>query len=176
MFRSINFFFIIFIIFFNTGIVKSENLDLAYVDVDQIISNSKAGKKFFNVLNQSIEKGRKEFIKIANDLKSNEAEILKQKNILSQEELNNKIKELKLKIKDYEKKKLNFNTKINKKRLKGSQIMLKSLREILAIYASENQLALILQKKNILIGKTSLDITKPIMEIFNKKVKNINLS
>ena len=35
---------------------KSENLSLAYVDVDIIINNSNAGKKFFNEINQSIQK------------------------------------------------------------------------------------------------------------------------
>ena len=174
--RFLKLFFIISIFFYNTGIVKSENLSLAYVDVDIIINNSKAGKKFFGEINQSIQKKKKEFDEIENDLKSKENEILKQKNILSEEDLNNKIKELRSKINDFNNQKKQFNNQINNKRLKGSKDLVKSLHQILTDYASENQLSLILQKKNIIIGKTNLDITKSIMEIFNKKVKSVNSS
>ena len=59
MTRFLKLFFIISIFFYNTGIVKSENLSLAYVDVDIIINNSKAGKKFFSEINQSIQKKKK---------------------------------------------------------------------------------------------------------------------
>ena len=59
MSRFLKFFFIISVVFYNTGIVKSENLNLAYVDVDIIINNSKAGKKFFSEINQSIQKKKK---------------------------------------------------------------------------------------------------------------------
>ena len=176
MIRFLNFFFLISIIFFNTGIVKSENLSLAYVDVDIIINDSKAGKKFFKELNQTIKKKLKEFDQIENDLKSKEAEILKQKNILSEKDLNDKINELRSKVNEFNKQKKKFNVQIKNKRLEGSKILLKSLHKVLANYASENQLSLILQKKNIIIGKTNLDITKSIMEIFNKQVKDVNLS
>ena len=63
MLRFLKFFFIISIIFNNTGVAKSENLSLAYVDVDIIINNSNAGKKFFNEINQSIQKKRRNLIK-----------------------------------------------------------------------------------------------------------------
>ena len=59
MTRFLKFFFIISIFFSNTGTVKSENLSLAYVDVDIIINNSKAGKKFFSEIKQSIQKKKK---------------------------------------------------------------------------------------------------------------------
>ena len=63
MLRFLKFFFIVSIFFCNTGTVKSENLSLAYVDVDIIINNSKAGKKFFSEINQSIQKKKKNLIK-----------------------------------------------------------------------------------------------------------------
>ena len=176
MIRFLHFFFIIFVIFLNTASSKSENLSIAYVDADMIINNSKAGEKFFSEINLLIQKKKKEFDKIESDLKSKENEILKQKNILSEEDLNNRIKELRAKINDFNNQRKQFNNQINNKRLKGSKDLVKSLHQILADYASENQLSLILQKKNIIIGKTNLDITKSIMEIFNKKVKNVNSS
>lgn len=41
----------------------------------------------------------------------------------------------------------------------------------MAKYAEENSISFILQKKNIVIGKSDLDITDQILEIFNKTVK-----
>ena len=50
------------------------------------------------------------------------------------------------------------------------------LNKILGKYATDNSATLIIQKKNIVIGKTELDITKPILEIFNDEVKNVKLN
>ena len=52
--------------------------------------------------------------------------------------------------------------------------MFEYLNKILASYASEKSISLIVQKKNILIGKSELDITKDILKIFNDQVKSIN--
>ena len=54
--------------------------------------------------------------------------------------------------------------------------MLKTLNKILSTYAAENKISLIIQKKNIIVGKYSLDITEVIMDILNKEIKSINLS
>ena len=50
----------------------------------------------------------------------------------------------------------------------------KNLQPILTEYSKENSISMILRKENLLIGKTELDITKGILELFNKKVKNIS--
>ena len=50
------------------------------------------------------------------------------------------------------------------------------LNRILGKYAKDNSASLIIQKKNIVIGKTEMDITKPILEIFNKEVKDVKLN
>jgi outer membrane protein len=52
----------------------------------------------------------------------------------------------------------------------------KSLRPILEDYAKENSIDIILKKENVLIGKTNLDISNNILEIFNKKIKKISVN
>ena len=63
MSRFLNFFFVISFLFLNVGTAKSDTLNLAYVDVDIIINDSKIGKKFFGDLNKSIQKKKKNFLK-----------------------------------------------------------------------------------------------------------------
>ena len=50
--------------------------------------------------------------------------------------------------------------------------MVKSLNTILSKFADENEISLIIQKKYIVIGKSGLDITEKILDIFNKEIKN----
>ena len=113
-------------------------------------------------------------MEIENQLKSEENEILKQKNILSENELNTKITDFQNKINDYNLKKQQFTKEVNDQRLNITNNLLKSLNLILSDYASKNEISIILQKKNIIIGKSTLDVTKDVLKIFNENIKTIN--
>ena len=62
------------------------------------------------------------------------------------------------------------------KKLNATAQMVSNLNKILGIYANKNSISLIIQKKNIVIGKSDMDITKQILEIFNKEVKEVKLN
>ena len=64
---------------------------------------------------------------------------------------------------------------MSNKRLKATGELLKSVNQILSNYASENKISLIIQKKNIIVGQSSLDVTDTIMKILNKQIKSVNL-
>ena len=57
-------------------------------------------------------------------------------------------------LKDYQKKQKNE--------------FVKTLNSTLANYSKEHSISMILRKEQILIGKNSLDVTKDILELFNK--------
>ena len=67
-----------------------------------------------------------------------------------------------------------FDNNINEERIVKINKLLQQLNSILANYAEENAIDLIIKKKDIIIGKSSLDITDDIMKIFNNKVKQLN--
>ena len=52
--------------------------------------------------------------------------------------------------------------------------MINEINKILTKYASDNSISIIVQKKNIIIGKSELDITETILKEFNNQVKSIN--
>ena len=102
--------------------------------------------------------------------------LLKQKNILKEEEFNNKVNKLREKYKSYQELK---NTKNNDLKILGDKSgnqILKIINEILAEYSTKNKISLIMEKKNIVIGKTELDITKNILVLLNAKIKKVELN
>tara|TARA_B100001057_G_C22382304_1_gene768907 strand:+ start:148 stop:654 length:507 start_codon:yes stop_codon:yes gene_type:complete len=144
---------------------------IAFIDIDKVINQSEIGKKSFKKIDDDYDKEKKKLIKLENELVSKEQEILKQKNILSEEELKKKIVNLKNEIENFQKKRILTNEKFNKIKLNQTNNMVKSLNVILSKFSDENEISLIIQKKYIVIGKSGLDITDKILEIFNKEVK-----
>ena len=48
--------------------------------------------------------------------------------------------------------------------------LLEAINPILTEYSTKNSISIMLQKKNIVIGDTRLDITSKILEIINTKI------
>ena len=147
------------------------NEKIAFIDIDFILAQSKAGK---NVLS-NLEKLNKKNI---SDLKSQEQKLIKEredleklKNISSQEDMSIKIQDFQKKIEQFNKQKVDLSTKFNSKRDQETLTLLKKINPIISEYMEKNQITLIFDKKNIYIAKSELDITKPVLEIVNSKVK-----
>ena len=163
---------IFLIIIFNLTQSSQAEDKIAFIDIDKIINQSEFGKKSYKKIDSAFKKEQNRLLKIEKDLISKEQEILKQKNILSEDELNKKIAALKKEIDIFKKETITINQKFNKMKLDQTNQMVQSLNAILSKYADENKISLIIQKKFIVIAKTGLDITNEILEIFNKEVKN----
>ena len=161
---------IIFLILnFNTAI---SNDNIFYLDIDYILNNSNTGKIILEKLKNQNINDKAELLKQENDLKKIEEEISKIKNVISQDELQNKIKELKNKISIY-------NSEKNKKlknfdNLKKQQldIFFKKINPYIEDFMKENEISIILDKKNIFIANSKYDITNSIIEILNNKIKD----
>ena len=53
---------------------------------------------------------------------------------------------------------------------------LKNLNPILGKYMKENNISVVIDKKNVLMGDKKFEITSQIIEILNKEFKSINLN
>ena len=174
MFKFCKFLLITFYIFLNS-IAYSEN-NIVYIDIDRIFNNSLVGKslsKQINTLrveNQNLIKSKEDEIKVE------DKRISDQKNILSEEEINKKISNLRDKIKRDQEEIKQSNNNIKNKRNLAMEKILKELKLILADYSKENSISLVLRKKNIIIGKNELDITDDIIQLLNNKIKEIKLN
>ena len=100
---------------------------------------------------------------------------ISQKNVLSKDEFEKKLKDLRNDVSNFQKDRNKTQIDINQSRLKASAKLIQSLNPILEDYSKKESIKIIIQKKHIVIGKKEDDITKDILEIVNKKVKTIKI-
>ena len=157
------------------GLPSFSNDKVVYVDVNFIMANSKVGQYINKKIEEIHKKNIDTFQKIEKELKEEEDKIVKKRSVLSKEDFQNEISKLRDKANEYRvlrKKKID---KITKQRLSATSKIINELKPILAEYSDENSISLIIQKKNIIIGKTELDITKDILNLLDKKIKKISI-
>ena len=97
------------LILFTTNSVYANDLKIVYIDTDRILNESNVGKDIKKQLDLINKKNISKFNQIEKELVEEDKKISQQKNILSKEELEKKIKEFKKKAI-----KLNNDIKVNK--------------------------------------------------------------
>ena len=173
--KSINLIYIFLILF----LFLSSNLradTIVYIDIDKILQNSKAGKLVIKKLNKTNEENIKKFKKIEEDIKKEEKDLVAKKNVLSTEEFEKKLRELNNKINDYRETRRNAIDSVTKNRIAATADFAQKIKPILTDYAKENNIDMIIQKKNIIMGKSELDITKIILDIVDKEISKLKIN
>ena len=141
---------------------------IVYLDLDYILSNSNKGK---NILSD-LDKKNSENIKILKSkeeiLKTEEENLFKQKNIISNEAYNEKVKNLQNKVKIFRSEKNQLVTEFKKNRENKINDFIKIVDNILGEYVKANSIDLVLNKKDIIMGKNSFNITEEILKKVNE--------
>ncbi|MDB4189524.1 OmpH family outer membrane protein, partial [Candidatus Pelagibacter sp.] len=63
----------------------------------------------------------------------------------------------------------------NKLKINNTNNLLKLINPILTNFSNEKGISIILQKKNLVVAKTELDITEEIIKIINTEVKEFKI-
>ena len=166
---------IIFLYLFFFAFQKINAEQIVYIDMEKIMKESKAGKMLIDQISKSNEKNINKFKKIEEDLKAQELDLISKKNVLSENEFKTKLEKLSKQISEYRTKRQNIIQESNKKRVKASAEFSNQIKPILGDYAAKNNISIIVQKKNIIMGKSELDITSNILKIVNEKISKIKL-
>ena len=103
------------ILLLNFSFVHSEE-QIVYLDLDNIVANTKAGKLIISNLEKSKKSTLANFEKKEKELKKIENDINKQKIILSEEELKKKLIEFRKEINIFQTNRQNVINEINKKK------------------------------------------------------------
>ena len=143
---------------------------IVYIDVQYILNNSEIGKYYKKKFSE-IEINEKKYSKLNKKIKETQDLINNQKNILAKDELDKKINQLNGLIKEYRKINNDIKKDLEIKRKNYTKEILSQLNPLLTSYAKENNINLIIEKKNILLGIKSLDVTENILNIFDKNTK-----
>ena len=147
------------------------NDKIVYLDINYILTNSEKGKYIFQQLDKKNKNNILELEKKENILKGKEKNLEIKKNILSESELKKQIEDLKIQIIKFKKEKKKLVKEFNNYKKKELSSLMQEINPIISEYVKEKSIDLVLDKKNILIGKTSYDITSNILELVNIKLK-----
>ena len=166
----INFFFLIFTLCY------ADEQKIVYLNIEKIMQNSIAGKSIKKQLENLYNKDLEKFKKNDETLKKKEKKLITQKNILSQEEFQKELTNLRSEIINFQKEQMMARENINKLRIEATSKLISKLSPILQEYAKKNSISLILQKKNIIMGKKEIEITEEILSITNNEIKEIKIN
>ena len=161
---------IIYLFFIFKSNLAIAELNIVFINMNEVISTSKAGSSIMKQLKDIKTKNSSKFQKDAKMLKEKEAKLISQRNILSDVDFQTNINKLKLEIKNYNDNRNKIGDDFNKLKIDSTNRLLKLINPIIVKYSNENSISLILQKKDLIIGKTELDITSEIIEIINTDI------
>ena len=127
-----------------------------YVDFKLILNQSVAGKKAQSSLKSKLNQGLKKLIK--------------------PEDYKSKVNDLRSKVLSLQKERNKLLENVSKQRAKAKTELLKNLNPIISEYMQSKKIRMVVDKKSILMADQTLDITKEIMDLLNKRLKSIKLN
>ena len=161
------------IIFFNFFFLNpsfSAN-KIAFIDLDLVIQKSKPGIKILNELNTISKNNIDEIQKLQKDLENQEKSIQNKKNIISEEDHKKELSILRNKISEYRNIKDKKSDEFKKIRNEKITAFFNKANPIIQKYMDDNSLDILLDRKNVFIGKVNSDITKEIISLIDKNYK-----
>ena len=163
---------VIFLFFTNQSFSEQK---IAFIDMDKIISSSKSGSSVLKQLTDLNNKNLK-FLKNEEKMfKEKETKLISQKNIISEVDFQNKVNELKSEIKNYNQNREKMINEFNKLKVDNTNNLLKLINPILLKFSDDKEISIVLQKKDLVVAKTELDITDDIIKIVNAEVKELKI-
>ncbi len=163
----------LFFFFYINPVLADKNI--VYLDIQYIIDNSNLGKFYKTKIKIKQDNNNEILQSEQKKLKEKEQEINNQKNILKKEELNKQFVEFNNLVVKYKELRKELNNSIVKEKKKYSAEILRILNPLLTNYVENNNIHLVVDKKNILVGIKSLDITITLLDILNKETKERKL-
>mgnify|MGYP003740555311 FL=1 len=148
---------------------------IAFIDMDKIISTSKSGSSILKQLTDLNNKNSKFLKDEKKKFQEKETKLIAQKNILSETDFKNKLNELKSEIKNYNQNRNKMLADFNKLKIDNTNSLLRLINPILIKFSNDKEIAIILQKKDLVVAKTQLDITDEVIKIVNSEVKEFKI-
>jgi len=154
-------------------VAKSQKHNIAVVDLQFLVANSKAGASIRDQLDKQRNTYRGQIEKQETDLRKAEQELAAQEGKLTKDDFAKKRKEFQDKViaaqKSVQDRRLAFD--------KAYATALEKLREqivkIVADIAGKNDVALVLNRQEVVLVDAKMDITKEVLEVLDSKVTSI---
>ena len=147
---------------------------IVFLNVNYVFNNSISGKEANKSIGNKIKKLESDINQFTKTINTEKEKIIKQKNILSEDDFKKKLINIDNKVKEF-----NDKIKIRKEEISTLQNQARSnfiieLKNILSEFSSKNSIQMIIKQEDILIGSKKLDITNDILKIVDSnKIKLI---
>ena len=162
--KKIILFFFIFCINFSYA---EENI--FFLDLDYLLNNSNSGKIIINKLKKINSENTSQLKIQEKQIKDLENEISTKKNVISEEELQKRIENLKIKFNQYKIEKDKSNKEFNSIKEVELTNFFKEITPHIEEFMEKNSIKIILDKKNIFIANSNYDITSELINFLNNK-------
>jgi Skp family chaperone for outer membrane proteins len=169
----VKFFVITFFFIVSTHAFAEQKI--VVLDMKYVLNNSKAGKDAQEFLKKKYNDDSKKFSELEKSLKKEESDLLKLKASLTKEEYTKKSDALRKKVIDYQSQRRSSIDKLATQRLEARKTLMRQIEPILDAYIKENNISLVIDKKNMVGGSTEYDVTKIIVEKLDKKFPSLKL-
>ena len=144
---------------------------IVYLNLEKIIQNSSPGSLILKELQDKNKQITEKFKLKGSDLRNQEQDIIKKKNILSKEEFEAKAIALNEKMKIFNKEREQTFLKFEEEKKKKLNNFLSKITPLIEKFVEENSINIVLNKKNLFIASMKFDITNQIIEIVNNNIK-----
>ncbi len=171
--KNLSLLIFIFLLFYTNEVYSEQKI--SFIDMDRVISTSNSGSSILKQLNEVNDGNLKFLNNQETKFKEKETKLISQKNIISEGDFKSKVDELKSEIKNYNQIRNKMIADFNKLKVDNTNKLLKLINPILVKFSNDKEISIILQKKDLVVGKTELDITDEIIIIVNLKVKEFKI-
>ena len=161
-----NFFFILCFCIYSSNLYA----EIFYIDIDKIINQTIVGKHINKEFKDQKKKNNTKNLETKNELKKREENLVAQKNILDENEFNNKLNIFRKDVNNFNQLNQKINKDLQNKLMNDKSNFLKLIEPVLLNYVAENNITYLLQKKYIIIGRNDLNKTSDIIELVNNKI------
>jgi len=161
-----------FILIFFLNITQTNSSEpIAYIDMDFIIKNSEIGKKTLGSIKILNDKNINVLKKKEKILKDLESKIISKKNIISKDNFDKEVLLLKDKANKFKQEQSKMVKDFNNFKKRELDGILNKISPIINAYMEKKSVKILLDSKNILIGRSNLNLTNEVIKEINEKIK-----
>ena len=169
---------ILFIILFITTLNFQSNLlaDTPYfINFSKVLNQSAAGKEAQTYIKNKLLTQDKKFLQRDKSLKEEEKKLVAKKKLISNDEYIAEVQKLRKKVSLLQGEKRKVIQDVANLRKEGREKLLKALTPIIETYMEKNNIRMVIDKKDVILADTKLEITSQIITILDKEIKSLNL-
>jgi Skp family chaperone for outer membrane proteins len=160
----------IFFLYFSSSFSANTH----FIDFSKVLNQSKAGSQMQAKLKKKFEGESNKFKQQEKNIRKEESDLIPQKKILTKEEYQKKIEILRKKVAKLQEDRKKSLTGIAKSRNEAKKSLLKAINPIMKKYMEDNKIGIVVEKKSVVLGDATLELTDKIIALLNKELPSLN--